>query len=80
MLENMVDYGKEVIGLDSVYKLTRDRNPLWAITAIDAKSNMGVLCGLILGGSSTTQVLQTGLKQLLDKVVSNNVFNSKRNV
>ena len=69
MRQNMADYGQEVIGVDSVYKLTRDRNPLWAITAIDSKSNMGVLCGLILGGSSTTEVLQTGLQKLLEKVV-----------
>ena len=78
MLENMINYGKEVIGIDSVYKLTRNRNPLWAVTAIDSKSNMGVLCGLILGGSSTTEVLQLGIQQLLDKVVSTELKKYKR--
>ena len=61
-LRGLIAHGSEVIGLDSVYKFTKERLTVWVLNFYNQVSDIGELGVIAFGGSSKVAVVATILK------------------
>lgn len=70
-MRNMLcSYGINVVGVDSVFKLTDTRTPCWILTVMNKNTNMGAVGGIILAGSSSIECFSKGLSQIQKYLVT----------
>jgi len=65
LLDKLRLYGKNVIGLDSVYKFTEQKYPTWLISC-QLPIGKGICCAVIVTNDGSHNILEKYLKKLLE--------------
>jgi len=68
--EHFKDFGKSVIGLDSVHKWTNLQIPVWLVTA-ETPAGTGFTGAVLVTNDATHSTLQHCLKHIIDKFPNN---------
>jgi hypothetical protein len=66
LVEAYKTYGREVFGLDSIWKWTRHRVPFWILT-VEAPGNGGLVVAIINASQGTAHLLSPALQAFMDK-------------
>jgi hypothetical protein len=71
-LKGLKEHGNENIGLDSVYKFTKYRHPMWIIVYRHKKSGSGVCAGFCFASSKEAKHVKNFMTWMKEKVEAHN--------
>ena len=69
MLKQLHLHGRQIVGLDSVFKWLYTRTPVWLLTMVDAHTNQGIVGAIIMAATSSTALLAKGLAKIKARIV-----------